>query len=313
MFDEIIQRKTFTEIDAKEIVRCILQTLEYLHSKGISHGDIKPENIMFVNENDVNKIKLVDFGFAQFCEKRDSRTASLGTLGYKAPEIFENKGRNIKSDIWSVGVITYILLCGFPPFFSDKELFNDIDSLINAPFWYFFNDETESLLEQIKSGNVSFPEKYWSHVSEASKDFVCSLLTVDTEKRLSASEALKHPWMTNKIKVKHDDYISNERRSFIKKLNIQMKKSKTVCLSMSPDVSTENLLENHILRSYKDSPNRRRMTAKLADKELICGQLEVLRKLDGESFREYVMRRKNSFNSRKMIDEIRVIRKRLSL
>lgn len=175
------------------MIKQVLKPLEYLHAQGIAHRDLKPENIMFVSEEDTKHIKLLDFGFAKAVSADNEEVSMVGTLGYKAPEIFKSEPYSTKCDMWALGVITYILLCGFPPFFSEEHY---KDMVNNAPFWFFFNDETPLLVDQIKRGVVSYPEANWSKLSPQAKAFVQSLLVVDPLKRATAKEALAHPWMT---------------------------------------------------------------------------------------------------------------------
>lgn len=147
----------------------------------------------FAGKSDPGIFFRVDFGFARFTT--DQAGSRVGTLGYKSPEVFAGETVTSKADVWSVGVITYILLCGFPPFFS-CEHYKNVEMLANAPFWFFFNDETDDLLNEIRTGQVSFPQQFWQHISLEAKDFIMSLLQVDPETRLSAAQALKHPWLT---------------------------------------------------------------------------------------------------------------------
>ena len=193
LFDEIVDRRTFSEVDARDLIREILEPLAYLHAQGIAHRDLKPENIMFVSEEDTKHIKLLDFGFAKAVTVDSTDVSMVGTLGYKAPEIFKKEPYSTKCDMWALGVIAYILLCGFPPFFSEEHY---KDMVNNAPFWFFFNDETPLLIDQIKRGSVSYPDSHWSRLSPQAKSFVQSLLLVDPAKRATAREALNHPWMS---------------------------------------------------------------------------------------------------------------------
>lgn len=262
---------------------------------------------MFVSENGKTIIKLVDFGFARMCDDTTVRISSVGTLGYKAPEIFNKEPLTTQSDMWSIGVIAYILLCGFPPFFSDKDMINSSDAIMNTPFWFFFNDETESLIEQITSGNISFPSPYWDNVSAQAKKFVSSLLVVDPKKRMTATDALNHSWMNvNSKKLEADKPVTQK---LLKKLRLEMKRTRTVRISMSPDVSTENLLENHILHSFKDSPSRELLKTRYEDDMVIQDQVLLVRSLDEDSFRKYMMTRKYSQDnlqralSRKLLEE----------
>jgi len=197
LFEEIVARKNFSEKDAKEIIKKVLEGVSYIHSMGIVHRDLKPENLIWMDDPATGKttLKIIDFGFAQNShEKNLKKNTSVGTLGYKAPEIMKSQPFSTKADMWSIGVITYILLCGFPPFFSCEE-YKDVGMLMNAPLWIFFNEQTDELVSAIKNGDYSFPEVFWEKISPEAKDFVSVLLKVNTEERASAAEALEHPWI----------------------------------------------------------------------------------------------------------------------
>lgn len=158
--------------------------------------DLKPENLVFASDDLNSEIKLVDFGFAKKCSSNSGMSTPIGTLGYKAPEVLMHQNYDKSVDMWSLGVISYILLCGFPPFFSNAEFKQNFSLLSSAPFWYFFNSSTDELQREILQGQVDFPEPFWKDISEDAKDFILGLLQVDASKRMSAEEALKHPWMT---------------------------------------------------------------------------------------------------------------------
>jgi serine/threonine protein kinase len=181
----------------QKIVRKLFSALAYLHDHNIAHRDLKPENIIFDRMEEGAEPKILDFGAAyQYDEGVTSAVINeeAGTLGYKSPEMILGNACSLKVDCWSMGVISYIMLCGFPPFFSDPTDKDNDDQLVNAPFWFFFNSVSKDLKDQILSASYSFPEKYWSEISAEAKHFVSSLLQVDAEVRLSAKQALQHKW-----------------------------------------------------------------------------------------------------------------------
>eukprot|EP01122_Echinamoeba_exundans_P012658 TRINITY_DN534_c0_g1_i1.p1 TRINITY_DN534_c0_g1~~TRINITY_DN534_c0_g1_i1.p1 ORF type:complete len:357 (+),score=63.91 TRINITY_DN534_c0_g1_i1:991-2061(+) len=310
LFEEIINRHSFTENDAKDVVRAVLTPIEYLHSLGIVHRDIKPENIMFVKEDNFKELKIVDFGFARFTT--DQAGSRVGTLGYKAPEVFSGENVTSKADVWAVGVITYILLCGFPPFFS-CEHYKNADMLANAPFWFFFNDETDDLLNEIRTGKVSFPAQFWQHISLEAKDFIMSLLQVDPETRLSAAQALKHPWLTTSslppvtprrekrgadtVKV-----LSSLRRAEQRHRAVSISAARRSGKSDIERTQSEmrSMIERHLtMKSQMISrKTREEVTRQLSQRGTMANVLSALPK---EQVREYLLKRRNSLDS--LLDE----------
>jgi len=119
---------------------------------------------------------------------------ACGTPGYVAPEVLQAKGYDKEVDLWSIGVITYILLCGFPP---------------------FYNEKLQLLFEQIMRADYDFPEDYWSEVSNDAKDFIKKLLVVDPKKRMTGKEALKHPWLTGHAPSQPLVKVSDKMRSYV--------------------------------------------------------------------------------------------------
>eukprot|EP00004_Rigifila_ramosa_P021673 TRINITY_DN580_c0_g1_i2.p1 TRINITY_DN580_c0_g1~~TRINITY_DN580_c0_g1_i2.p1 ORF type:complete len:336 (-),score=80.65 TRINITY_DN580_c0_g1_i2:706-1686(-) len=175
MFDRIVNRGNYSEKDASDVVRQIANAVAYLHELGIVHRDLKPENLLYANERDDSDIKIADFGLSRVLNEDSMLKTACGTPGYVAPEVLKGRGYGKPVDMWSVGVITYILLCGFPP---------------------FYDDNVQVLFEQIKAGHYDFPDQWWGNISESAKDLIRKLLTVDPAKRLTAVEALQHPWLT---------------------------------------------------------------------------------------------------------------------
>jgi len=179
LFDRIVENTSshgcLSERRAGAVIRSLLEAVAYLHENGVVHRDIKPENILFESEDDnYAAIKLIDFGLSRFHEKGEGlMTNAVGTAYYMSPELL--KGKYDKStDLWSVGVVAYILLCGFPP----------------------FNGASDSKIQDAtRTGHLRFRGNGWSSKSDDAKDFVKCLLRKDPRKRFTAREALMHPWI----------------------------------------------------------------------------------------------------------------------
>ena len=177
LFDKISENASpsgcFSEINAARIIKSLLQAVDYLHENDIVHRDIKPENILFESEKE-DAIKLIDFGLSRRHEKGDQPMSNpVGTAYYMSPELL--KGKYDKScDIWSIGVVAYILLCGYPPFNGETDL---------------------DIFESIERGQCQFPVQAWSTKSDLAKDFIKCLLRRDPRKRFTANEASMHPWI----------------------------------------------------------------------------------------------------------------------
>jgi calcium/calmodulin-dependent protein kinase I len=139
------------------------------------HRDLKPENILYKTRDESSPIVIADFGIAKHLDSADEEVTSMaGSFGYAAPEVLLGKPHGLKVDMWSIGVITYTLLCGYSPFRSDDK---------------------NELIRETTKGKVTFHERFWKHVSETARDFIRRLLVVDPKDRMSAAEALNHPWM----------------------------------------------------------------------------------------------------------------------
>ncbi|KAL3477836.1 cytochrome P450 [Aspergillus californicus] len=183
LFNMIITKQKFTENEARHIFLQLLEGLKYLHDRGIVHRDIKPENILIADKK--MTVKLGDFGLAKIIGE-DSFTYTLcGTPSYVAPEILQETRRRKYTkavDVWSLGVVLYICLCGFPPF---------SDELQTAENPY-------TLAQQIKMGRFDYPSPYWDSVGDPALDLIDRMLTVDVDKRITVDGCLEHPWLTGK-------------------------------------------------------------------------------------------------------------------
>ncbi|KAJ0063552.1 hypothetical protein NL108_003866 [Boleophthalmus pectinirostris] len=175
LFDAITSSNKYTERDASSMLFNLASAIKYLHGHSIVHRDIKPENLLVYEHPDGTKsLKLGDFGLATVVN--GPLYAVCGTPTYVAPEIIAETGYGLKVDIWAAGVITYILLCGFPPFRGRGA-------------------EQEELFEHILRGTFEFSSPHWDGVSAAAKDLISGMLQLEVEQRFSAVQVLEHPWV----------------------------------------------------------------------------------------------------------------------
>lgn len=193
LFDRICERGKFTEKDAVAVIQTVLRGVEYLHEHHIVHRDLKPENLIFKDHDTDSDLIICDFGIAKLVEDSEETLQTVcGSLSYVAPEVLSRKGYGKPVDIWGVGVIAYTLLCGYQPFISDNQ---------------------NELLYAIMNARFEFHERYWKNVSETAKDFICHLMNPDPSKRPTASEALKHKWLTG-LDAQDIDLLPDVRENF---------------------------------------------------------------------------------------------------
>lgn len=173
LFDRIIQRGHYTERQAAELTRIIVGVVEACHSLGVMHRDLKPENFLFVSQEEDSLLKTIDFGLSIFFKPGEKFTDVVGSPYYVAPEVLR-KHYGPEADVWSAGVIVYILLSGVPPFWGETE---------------------QGIFEQVLHGDLDFSPEPWPSISEEAKDLVRKMLVRDPRKRLTAHEVLCHPWV----------------------------------------------------------------------------------------------------------------------
>jgi len=185
LFDRIVAKTVYNEKEARDLVELLLLTLKDLHDKNIVHRDLKPENLLLKSKDKDTGVKLADFGFAVECNG-DNITSQCGTPGYIAPEILQKIPYGKSVDMWSFGVILFILLGGYPPFHDDNQ---------------------RNLFKKIMKGEFQFHPDFWEPVSEEAKDLISKLLTVDVKKRLTVDDALTHPWLLKDKSVLESNHI----------------------------------------------------------------------------------------------------------
>ncbi|XP_028431833.1 calcium/calmodulin-dependent protein kinase IGa [Perca flavescens] len=186
LFDRILDKGVYTEKDASTVIQQVLQAVSYLHKNSIVHRDLKPENLLYYNTDENAKIMVSDFGLSKTVEHGVMSTA-CGTPGYVAPEVLAQKPYSKAVDCWSIGVITYILLCGYPPFFEKNET---------------------RLFSKIMRAEYAFHSPFWDDISESAKDFIRNMMEKNPTKRFLTEQALRHPWIAGNAAKDLDIYQS---------------------------------------------------------------------------------------------------------
>ncbi|CAF4446859.1 unnamed protein product [Didymodactylos carnosus] len=182
LFDRIkrMDHETFTERQAAGIMYSICKAVSHLHSMNVAHRDLKPENLLFTSNEEDAELKLTDFGFAKECsDVIKNLTSPCYTPYYVAPEVLSTRSYDKSCDIWSLGVIMYMLLCGYPPFYSEHSL----------PI-------SPGMTTKIRAGEYQFPEPDWCMVSDEAKNLIQAMLTVEPEKRPNIGTILKSSWLS---------------------------------------------------------------------------------------------------------------------
>ncbi|KAG8373169.1 hypothetical protein BUALT_Bualt12G0143100 [Buddleja alternifolia] len=173
LYERITSRSVFSESEALRVMVPLMQAISHCHHNGVAHRDIKPDNILF---NNYNELKLADFGSAEFFHNGELMSGIVGTPYYVAPEVVAGRDYNEKVDVWSAGVILYIMLAGIPPFYGESA---------------------NEIFEAVLRGNLRFPRSVFSSVSSEAKDLLRRMLSKDVLRRFSADQVLRHPWMTS--------------------------------------------------------------------------------------------------------------------
>jgi len=204
LFDRIMRKTFYNEKDARDVSKILFEAIGFCHAHKVAHRDLKPENLLLMSsENDLD-IKIADFGFAKVANSDHSLLTRCGTPGYVCPEIIQGIPYGTKADMWSLGVIIYILLAGYPPFYSDSQ--------------------TE-MFKLIRRGAYEFHSDHWDNVSDDAKHLITRLLSVNPNKRITASGALVSGWIKNDQLESHD---LGDNLATFKKFNAKRKLKQAV-------------------------------------------------------------------------------------
>ncbi|KAK9054936.1 hypothetical protein SSX86_026015 [Deinandra increscens subsp. villosa] len=179
LFDRIVARGHYTERAAAAVTRTIVEVVQLCHKHGVIHRDLKPENFLFANKKENSPLKAIDFGLSIFFKPGEKFSEIVGSPYYMAPEVLK-RSYGPEIDIWSAGVILYILLCGVPPFWAESE---------------------QGVAQAILRGTIDFKREPWPGVSEGAKSLVRQMLEPDPKLRLTAKQVLEHSWIQNAKKA----------------------------------------------------------------------------------------------------------------
>ncbi|KAK8710386.1 hypothetical protein V6N13_145711 [Hibiscus sabdariffa] len=202
LLDRILSRGgKYTEDDAKAVMIQILNVVSFCHLQGVVHRDLKPENFLFTSKDENSQLKAIDFGLSDFVKPDERLNDIVGSAYYVAPEVL-HRSYSTEADVWSIGVIAYILLCGSRPFWSRTE---------------------SGIFRAVLKADPSFDEAPWPSLSSEARDFVKRLLNKDPRKRLTAAQALSHPWIKNydDVKVPLDIHIFKLMKAYLRSSSLR--------------------------------------------------------------------------------------------
>lgn len=225
LFDEIVAREYYSENDASKCMQQVLESVEYCHKQNIIHRDLKPENLLLSSKSKDAIVKLADFGLAVELDGSDKPAwhGFAGTPGYLSPEVLKREPYHQPVDVWACGVILYILLVGYPPFWDEAQ---------------------EKLYSQIKMARYDFPSPEWDTVSSEVKQLIREMLNPDPTKRITATQALQNPWISQRQRVA-PTFHRQETIAGLKKFNAR-RKLKGAILTTMMATSALNLLKSRV-------------------------------------------------------------------
>ncbi|XP_012163466.1 calcium/calmodulin-dependent protein kinase type II alpha chain isoform X24 [Bombus terrestris] len=228
LFEDIVAREFYSEADASHCIQQILESVHHCHHNGVVHRDLKPENLLLASKAKGAAVKLADFGLAiEVQGEAQAWFGFAGTPGYLSPEVLKKEPYGKPVDIWACGVILYILLVGYPPFWDEDQ---------------------HRLYAQIKAGSYDYPSPEWDTVTPEAKNLINQMLTVNPSKRITASEALKHPWICQRERVASVVH-RQETVDCLKKFNARRKLKGAILTTM---LATRNFSSRSIITKKGD-------------------------------------------------------------
>ncbi|XP_061949814.1 CDPK-related kinase 5-like isoform X2 [Populus nigra] len=255
LLDRILARGgKYTEDDAKAVMIQILNVVAFCHLQGVVHRDLKPENFLFTSKDEDSQLKAIDFGLSDFVKPDERLNDIVGSAYYVAPEVL-HRSYGTEADVWSVGVIAYILLCGSRPFWARTE---------------------SGIFRSVLKADPSFDETPWPSLSPEAKDFVKRLLNKDPRKRLTAAQALSHPWIksSNEVKVPLDILILKLMKAYMRSSSLRKAALRTL-MKNSTDAMKESRIPD-FLASLNALQYRRMDFEEFSAAALSVHQLEAL-------------------------------------
>ncbi|XP_046667362.1 calcium/calmodulin-dependent protein kinase type II delta chain isoform X5 [Homalodisca vitripennis] len=255
LFEDIVAREFYSEADASHCIQQILESVHHCHSNGVVHRDLKPENLLLASKAKGAAVKLADFGLAiEVQGEQQAWFGFAGTPGYLSPEVLKKEPYGKPVDIWACGVILYILLVGYPPFWDEDQ---------------------HRLYAQIKAGAYDYPSPEWDTVTPEAKNLINQMLTVIPSKRITASEALKHPWICQRERVASVVH-RQETVDCLKKFNARRKLKGAILTTM---LATRNF-------SSKYEPQGRSIITKKGDGSQVKESTDSSTTLEDDDIKE---------------------------
>uniref|UniRef100_A0A7N8Y8U8 calcium/calmodulin-dependent protein kinase n=1 Tax=Mastacembelus armatus TaxID=205130 RepID=A0A7N8Y8U8_9TELE len=236
LFEDIVAREYYSEADASHCIQQILEAVLHCHQMGVVHRDLKPENLLLASKCKNAAVKLADFGLAiEVQGEQQAWFGFAGTPGYLSPEVLRKEAYGKPVDIWACGVILYILLVGYPPFWDEDQ---------------------HKLYQQIKAGAYDFPSPEWDTVTPEAKNLINQMLTINPAKRITAQEALKHPWVCQRSTVASMMH-RQETVECLKKFNARRKLKGAILTTM---LVSRNFSEHSVFPAQPQTNSTRNST-----------------------------------------------------
>ncbi|PIN05617.1 Ca2+/calmodulin-dependent protein kinase, EF-Hand protein superfamily [Handroanthus impetiginosus] len=230
LFHQIEKKGRFTEHEAHIIFKQLMKVVKYCHDKGIVHRDLKPENILLVSKSSSSPIKLADFGLATYIKPGQTLHGTVGSPFYIAPEVLVG-GYNEAADVWSAGVILYILLSGMPPFWGKTK---------------------STIFDAVRAANLCFHSDPWDHISMSAKDLISGMLCFDPSKRLTAAQVLAHSWTKDTPKTTQETH--GQENLSCQQLDVGSYSFSNLNISRDQDISFRNGSPLIVTDEHEDSP-----------------------------------------------------------